>query len=639
MALALSVPAVDASSSQLVQTAPVSKAARSVSTLLYPTAGQAVDVTLPFEWRSVAGAEGYSIDVGTTLGGNDVWSTGKTVQTSASVPASLPVGRILYARVWTYVSGVRYASPDVAFEVPPCAAMVYPLSGDPDVDFATPFSWTAVGVSQGYRLTVGTTPGGSDTFDSGTIAQTSALVPALPVGGYFGRLATLSRTTTAQWQWRDFTLQSTGSQVATLTYPTSGASNVDIGRPFTWTAIPGAEYRLMVGLTPGASDLADSGNVAETSFVMPKAAAPGWARLWTFKFGRWGYSDAPFTTGDPIPNRPIYPLNGAVGVDTGRPFEWSGSPLASAYRLEIGTGSGRNELLDTREIGVLQRFTGNLPVGGLLYGRVSARFGEVWKSVDFTFTVSVNGLTMPWIVPAALKATDFVRAMADAYNNPVKGTLLDEELIQRGTVNALCTDYAAVLLKALNQMRSPAPARILNVALNPNSYDGHTLVEMREPGGESWMILDPTFDLTVKRASDGAWAMQEDVSRATQAKRWNDVSYVFLGPFGDSVAQSYYIDYPLLYLNTYPVGSTVYSTGVSVLPFMDLQTLPTKSVDVYLIRGTKQGTYVVLVDGEERSVACTGTDNTSYLFYATVVDKVPGDPTPLQVYSPHRFVF
>jgi hypothetical protein len=58
------------------------------------------------------------------------------------------------------------------------------------------------------------------------------------------------------------------------------------------------------------------------------------------------------------------------------------------------------------------------------------------------------------------------------------------------------------------------------VAFNTNGYDGHTLVNLLNPETGKWMLLDPTFDLVVKRA-DGGWATAEDVSEAATASNWS----------------------------------------------------------------------------------------------------------------------
>ena len=56
---------------------------------------------------------------------------------------------------------------------------------------------------------------------------------------------------------------------ARLLYPVPGTSDVSASETVTWSGVTGAEaYRLRVGTTPGAQDIADSGETAATRFVV-----------------------------------------------------------------------------------------------------------------------------------------------------------------------------------------------------------------------------------------------------------------------------------------------------------------------------------------------------------------------------------
>src|SRR5439155_8740842 len=131
---------------------------------------------------------------------------------------------------------------------------------------------------------------------------------------------------------------------------------------------------------------------------------------------------------------------------------------------------------------------------------------------------------------------------------------------------ALCTDYAATLLGVIEQLNISAPSRILNVAFNQNGYDEHTLVELFNADTGSWMLLDPTFDLTARLAGKNAWATAEDISGSTRLMRFSDIEYVFLGDAGDLYARAYYLDYPLLYLNVYDASD---AEAPSALQYLD----------------------------------------------------------------------
>ena len=194
-------------------------------------------------------------------------------------------------------------------------------------------------------------------------------------------------------------------------------------------------------------------------------------------------------------------------------------------------------------------------------------------------------------------------------------------------------DYATVLLSILQEMNIARPTRYLSVCLKPNSYDGHTLVEFLEPGG-TWMILDPTFALTVRRTADGQWATASDVSQATRTMRFSDVTYLFLGERGDAVARSYYIDYPLLYLNI--CGETGCPGSTSLL-YMDPVSMPVDAEGLYAIQGALGSPVDARVDGTAVRLDCDPVDGLTYIFGARTIDSLPG--IPIQVFRPHRFVF
>jgi hypothetical protein len=72
---------------------------------------------------------------------------------------------------------------------------------------------------------------------------------------------------------------------------------------------------------------------------------------------------------------------------------------------------------------------------------------------------------------------------------------------------------------------------------------------------------------------------------------------------------------------------------------MDLQPIPTTSPGLFAVRAPRSGVFPILVNDTEMTIPCTGNETISYIFYAISVDTIPGDTTPLMLYSPHRFVF
>ena len=153
-----------------------------------PTNGAAnVDTTVPFTWTSAPGAGNYYLAVGATQGGAELVNSGvlPVSQTSYNVGA-LPSGKVLWARIFTFLGGNWNSYRDVSFTAAPQqhsqATFLYPTNGATNVTTATPFRWTTVPNGGNYWLLVGTTQGGSDVMNTGSMPATQGTikVPAMP---------------------------------------------------------------------------------------------------------------------------------------------------------------------------------------------------------------------------------------------------------------------------------------------------------------------------------------------------------------------------------------------------------------------------------------------------------------------------
>jgi hypothetical protein len=126
----------------------------------------------------------------------------------------LPAGRTLYARLYTEVSG-SWTYEDVAFTVAAgssanTAQLTSPAAGATGVGSSQTFAWSGVGSAQDYVLTVGTTLGGYDVANSGTLAGSTSSYTAsgLPAGRtLYARLYTLAGGT---WTDEDITFTTAG---------------------------------------------------------------------------------------------------------------------------------------------------------------------------------------------------------------------------------------------------------------------------------------------------------------------------------------------------------------------------------------------------------------------------------------------
>src|SRR5262249_8667915 len=139
--------------------------------------------------------------------------------------------------------------------------------------------------------------------------------------------------------------------------------------------------------------------------------------------------------------------------------------------------------------------------------------------VETQFSVVVDSAVIPTsaYIAAAKQATAEVRSMAHVNNIPFGNTVLADIRRSEEEASVNCVSYSLALLAVLRETGSALPARSLGVCLNPNRFDCHTLVELFDPDANRWLLIDPTFGLAVRRASDGDHATSADLSTAARA--------------------------------------------------------------------------------------------------------------------------
>jgi hypothetical protein len=611
----------------------------------------AVGISQPytFQWTSVSNAQAYYLYVGAAPGSKNVVNTGE-LQATSYVATSLPASQTLYATMWTKTSGQWWSSSSVFTSAQQLATLTYPSNLAFGVPATCTFTWTSVSAAQEYCLYVGTTPGAKDVINSGGTSGTSFAATSLPYGK---TLYATTFTKLANVWYATSSCFTTVQPIATLTSPANGATSVSPNTSFQWTSVPNAQgYALYVGTTPFGYNLVNTGTIPGTSYTPALPLTMGqtfYTTLFTEAGGVWYLQSSTFTT-EQLPSTSntdaiaamTYPSNGSVNINAGLPFQWSTTPSAQAYWLAIGSMPGGHDVADSGPISVPRYFASNLPTGVTLYGQlfVEDSSGNWQLAQDFTFSAASNTIANSTVVQTALWAVNYVRQMANDSNIPYPGTVLEDVIYPR--TNAVCSDYAAALVDVMVDMNVPLSFRTLEVEFDANIYDGHTLVEMYNPDQSQWMLLDPTFDLTAKRASDGLYATAEDINAATLSMSWSQIDYVFLGSQGDYFAVDYYLDYPLLYLNVYHQGTyPTLGQGPSVLPYYEQLAVPTIGFGIYAIRCTTQSTatFEDTVDSDTLyTLATDNVDSFSYIFEAFSVTEPPSGVT-FELYTPRRFVF
>jgi hypothetical protein len=210
------------------------------------------------------------------------------------------------------------------------------------------------------------------------------------------------------------------------------------------------EYRLVVGTSPGLADVLDRmvGRQTRVSVGNIPARRRLVARVHTRIGDTWYWRDSDFAVllGH-SPALPIQPGPGAT-ADLGRAFTWQSVPLATGYRLRIGSRLGGSDLYDTGLLGVTHRFVEGLPKRRNLFATLTTVYADRSADYRFEFHAQPGAPTEDSLVDAALAATAVVREMG-GFSGAWPRTLLDEEVRRKGVGGPGCRS---------SLMRSSAPS-------------------------------------------------------------------------------------------------------------------------------------------------------------------------------------
>jgi hypothetical protein len=148
---------------------------------------------IAFNWTSISGVTEYQLDIGSSVGAKDAYSTRGTTSTSAS--AMLQPNTTYYARIWTDTAGAWSHVDSIFATGNALAHLSYPQDGATGVDLYLPFTWNQSSAANGYLLRVSPTGYGVNDFFKGQNhfipTVTSAYVWALqPNTLYYAQLCT-----------------------------------------------------------------------------------------------------------------------------------------------------------------------------------------------------------------------------------------------------------------------------------------------------------------------------------------------------------------------------------------------------------------------------------------------------------------
>jgi hypothetical protein len=190
------------------------------------------------------------------------------------------------------------------------------------------------------------------------------------------------------WRYVDSTFTPTKA-TADFIYPAFGATDFDVARPLSWTAVSGATaYSLNVTRAVTGETLVEVSDLHDTSYLASTlttldADTRLVAKLGVNVNGTWRYTETPFSVQGLA--KLTFPADGAIGVGTPSWFSWKAAPAAQNYRLDIGTAPGTSNVLESDVIHKTSYVVTSLPAGVTLYVRLWTQRAGAWYGIDSRF--------------------------------------------------------------------------------------------------------------------------------------------------------------------------------------------------------------------------------------------------------------
>jgi hypothetical protein len=355
-----------------------------------------------FTWTAGSGATAYWIDVGSTSGGNNYYSSGNLGNVLTKTVNGLPTnGSAVYVTLYSSVGGVwlSNAYTYTAFNAASGAGVITsPANGSTLTGSSVAFNWTAGSGATAYWLDIGNTAGGNNYYSSGNLGNVLTVTASgLPTNGstVYATLYSLiaGSWTPSAYTYTAYNLAGAGGVITT---PASGSTLTGSSVTFDWTAGAGASaYWLDVGSASGGNNYYSSGNLGNvlttTASGLPTDGSTIYVTLYSLISGAWSGSAYTYTalaaTGglaaitSPVPGTP---LSGTTVT-----FTWSADSNATAYWMDIGSSApGGNDVYSSGNLGnVLTTTAYTLPANNTtIYVSLYSYVGGQWVNNPVTYT-------------------------------------------------------------------------------------------------------------------------------------------------------------------------------------------------------------------------------------------------------------
>ena len=139
--------------------------------------------SVTFSWSKGTGATQYSLWIGSTPGGSDLYIASQGTNQTKTVTTVPTDGRPVYVTLWSLIGGVWKANSYAYTALDGRAVMTSPAAGSTLTGASVPFSWSAGTGATQCTLWIGNAPGTADIYSRNEGLGTTDTVNVLPTDG------------------------------------------------------------------------------------------------------------------------------------------------------------------------------------------------------------------------------------------------------------------------------------------------------------------------------------------------------------------------------------------------------------------------------------------------------------------------
>jgi hypothetical protein len=585
-----------------------------IAVMSTPTPGSVfAGASATFTWTAGTNVQQYYLYIGSVFGGNDLYGQSQASNLTGTVNNLPTDGRILYVRLWSYVS----ASTDISIgwhfndyqylafnSNTTCgplskATMSSPTPSSTLTGATVTFQWAGNSCITAYKLSVGTTGAGTTDIlvPTSQTSQTLA-VSGLPTDGTTTVYVRLTSTIGGTDYSNDYTYTAFNSTsgcstptAATITSPTPGSTLTGASQAFTWGGGCSVDqYYLYVGNSQGANDIygQDQGSaLTATVNNLPTDGRTLYLRIWSLFSGVWHFNDYTFKasgggtcTGTGTPAMITTPTPSSTLTGSSATFTWSSGTCVTQYTLSVGNETGGSELFGPNSFGTgtLSQTVSSLPTDGrILFVRLTSTIGGVANNQDFQFTAftTSTGCTSPVGATMTSPTPNSTLAGSSATFTWGAGCSVTEYYLYVGSV------------LGANDLYGQDQGTKLTAVVNNLPTNGQTLyVRLWSLYSGSWHFNDYTYTASGSGSGCGTGSPAVMIS-PTPGSTLTGTSVTFTWSPGACVSAY------TLSVGTSVGGHEIYGPTTGVSQFAAVSNLPTNGQPVYVtltsnVSGTNQ---------------------------------------------------